>query len=253
MWSPTRVRLVKFQAAERLIPNALASEAVLNRAEELANIKYGKPVNWPGWRDFNSFFGIEGNGFNYHSAGKLLELSEANDLPFQSVRDAEAPVEDLRDDPFPETFLRSPNQGGRIAPKFIVLHDSYGSYKGGVSWIRQVISRVSYHYLINTDGSRTQFVWDTRRAWHAGVSKWLGFSNLNGYSIGVALSGNTLKREPSNLEIDSMARKCRYLMRKFGLKKQAIVTHEMISPGRKTDTAKRTYFRVLARLEQLPS
>ena len=75
-------------------------------------------------------------------------------------------------DPYPEKYLRSPNQSGKIKPKFIILHDSCGSHDGTKSWILKSRSQVSYHYLIAANGSRTQFVYDTKKAWHAGKSRW---------------------------------------------------------------------------------
>jgi N-acetyl-anhydromuramyl-L-alanine amidase AmpD len=154
-----------------------------------------------------------------------------------------------KSDPYKEVFKRSPHQSGSITPKYIVLHDSEGSYIGGVSWIQDPVSKVSYHYLIDADGNRTQFVRNTRKAWHAGVSKWDGINGLNSHSIGVAFWGNTRKRHASDVEIDSCAHKCVYLMKKFGIKKRDIITHQMISPNRKTDTAPSTYKRVLERID----
>ena len=154
-------------------------------------------------------------------------------------------------DPYDEVFKRSPHQSGRIKPKYIVLHDSEGSYIGGVSWIQDPVSKVSYHYLIDSRGNRTQFVSDTKKAWHAGNSKWDGINGLNSHSIGVAFWGNTRNRVANDSEIDSCAHKCVYLMKKFGISKKNIVTHQMISPDRKTDTAPSTYKRVLARIDKL--
>lgn len=264
MWFKTRQELLAFQKQERLIPNALAGPPVLNRAEELAELqlinlgssKKAADLHFPDWNAFNDHFKIPARGFNYRTAQRLNLLSRFGSS--LSSRDGlinaiEHPAEDLtvKKDPYSETFLRSPNQSGRITPKFIVLHDSFGSFAGGVSWIRQALSRVSYHYLINTDGHRTQFVWDSRRAWHAGTSRWAGFVGLNAHSIGLALSGNTANRYATDQEIDSLAWKCLYLLDKFGLQRSAIVTHAMISPGRKIDTSETTYRRVLERVEQI--
>ena len=155
-------------------------------------------------------------------------------------------------DPYKERVRLSPNKGGTIDPKFIVLHHTAGSFQGGVSWILNPASKVSYHYLIDPDnGNRIQMVWDRKRAWHAGRSKWKGFSGLNGHSIGIAFAGDTNTREVADHEIDSVAHKCLYLMNKFDLDTSAIVTHAMISPGRKTDCSEGTYHRVRERVEEL--
>lgn len=162
----------------------------------------------------------------------------------------EPPVVDLKDD-YPEVYKASPNKSGTIKPRFIILHHSSGSHDGTRSWILNPASQVSYHYLIAADGSRTQFVYDTKRAWHAGRSKWDGISGLNGYSVGISFYGNTYSRTPSVVEIDSVAKKCIYLMGKFNIGIDGIVTHKMVSPGRKDDPSEETYDRVIARIKTI--
>lgn len=156
-------------------------------------------------------------------------------------------------DPYQETVNLTINHGGTISPKFIILHDSYGSFDGGVSWIvdHAKESQVSYHYLIDSDGSRTQMVWDSKKAWHAGSSSWKGYTSLNSHSIGVSFWGNTYQRTPTDTEIDSMAHKCAYLMDKFGIGIDGILTHGMISPDRKTDTSPETHKRVIKRVKKI--
>ena len=162
----------------------------------------------------------------------------------------EPPVVDLKDD-YPEVYEASPNQSGKIKPRFIILHHSAGSHDGTKSWILNKASQVSYHYLIAADGSRTQFVHDTKRAWHAGRSNWKGITALNSYSVGISFYGNTNSRTPSAAEVDSVAKKCVYLMDKFNIALDDILTHAMVSPGRKDDTSEETYNLVIARIKEL--
>ncbi len=164
---------------------------------------------------------------------------------------AEPPVDTTQEDDYPEVFKSSPNQSGGISPKYIVLHHSSGSHDGTRSWILNSRSKVSYHYLIAADGSRTQFVSDTKKAWHAGSSSWAGLSGLNSHSIGISFYGDTNTRTPAAAEIDSCAKKCVYLMAKFGLDESKILTHEQIAPGRKNDCSKETHQLVLKRIKQL--
>lgn len=162
----------------------------------------------------------------------------------------EPPVETIQDD-YPEVFKSSPNQSGTISPKYIILHHSAGSHDGTRSWILNSSSKVSYHYLIAADGSRTQFVSDNKKAWHSGSSAWKGISGLNSHSIGISFYGDTNNRTPSAAEIDSCAKKCVYLMSKFGIPESNILTHEQIAPGRKNDCSKETHELVLKRIKQL--
>ncbi len=153
---------------------------------------------------------------------------------------------------YSEQYKRSPNQNKwtRIKPKFIVLHHSYGSFAGGVSWITNKQSRVSYHYMIDKDGSRVQFVYDTRRAWHAGQSTWKGYNGLNSHSVGIAFYGDTNSRKTTYDEIDSAAEKCIYLMNKFSIGIDSIITHKMIAPERKNDCSDDVYNRVIIRVKE---
>ncbi len=143
---------------------------------------------------------------------------------------------------FPEVFKASPNISyNTIRPEGVVLHHSYGSYKGGVSWILNDSSNVSYHVLIDTDGSRTVFAKDTQRAWHAGKSAFNGRPGCNNFMLGLAFSGDTTSRELTQAEIDSAVE---YLLPRFerwGWPKDlsTITTHKEVSPGRKEDVDSR--------------
>lgn len=146
----------------------------------------------------------------------------------------------------------SPNKGGSISPKFIILHHTAGNFNGSVSWCLNPQAKVSYHYIINpANGNRIQLVWDSKRAWHAGRSRWQGRTGLNSHSIGIAFAGDTNKRTPSEIEIDSVAHKCVYLMDKFKIGKDGILTHQMIAPHRKNDCSLKTYRLVIERIDEL--
>lgn len=154
--------------------------------------------------------------------------------------DPEAP-----DDVFKDVFKRTPHQSGTITPKFIVLHSSYGSFSSGVNWILDPDSKVSYHYIIRPDtGHRVQFVKDNKKAWHAGRSKYDGYSGLNAYSVGIAFTGSASRRA-SDVEVRSCAFKCVELMGEFNIPIESIVTHQMIAPKRKNDCSKETWGRVI--------
>lgn len=82
----------------------------------------------------------------------------------------------------------TPNMGGTITPRFIVMHYTAGwSAEGSISWLTNKKSKVSAHLVIGRDGSITQLVPFNRKAWHAGPSAYEGFRNLNTYSIGIEL------------------------------------------------------------------
>ena len=193
--------------------------------------------------------GLKADGIDGPKTWKMIWENLVHDGKGEPEK-PEPPVVDLKND-YPEVYTESPNQSGKIRPKFIILHHSSGSHDGTKSWILNKASQVSYHYLIAPDGSRTQFVYDTKKAWHAGRSKWNGISALNSHSIGISFYGNTNSRTPSAAEVDSVAKKCIYLMDKFNIALDGILTHAMVSPGRKNDTSEETYNLVIARIKEL--
>jgi N-acetyl-anhydromuramyl-L-alanine amidase AmpD len=137
---------------------------------------------------------------------------------------------------YAETRVRTPNVSAKaIVPRAIVLHHSGGSYAGGVSWIKNAASRVSYHVLVAPDGRRTVFAEPTQRTWHAGRSEWRGKRDLNSWSIGASFAGDTNKEA---LTEDAMASMSEYLvpiMREYGLTLADVTDHRTVSPGRKDD------------------
>lgn len=92
--------------------------------------------------------------------------------------------------------------------------------------------RVSSHFLIRRDGEILQFVSCLRRAWHAGISCWQGRDQCNDFSIGIELEGcdQLPFEEVQYLALDSLLAE---VFRRYPI--EAVVGHENIAPGRKTD------------------
>lgn len=151
---------------------------------------------------------------------------------------------------FDERKVHTPNKGSKaIKPEAIVLHHSDGSYRGGVEWIANPVSKVSYHVLISRDGRRTVFCNDTDRCWHAGVSSWQGRRDLNSWSLGVAWEGNTYDYP---LGDEAMASAIEYLvprMKKWGINMNMVLTHQQVAPTRKTDISPADAARFKSRLK----
>jgi N-acetylmuramoyl-L-alanine amidase len=85
-------------------------------------------------------------------------------------------------------FEESPNRGGALTPRFLVMHYTAGSsFQGSLSHMTNRDAKASAHLLIGTDGAIVQLVPFNRVAWHAGVSRWQGLSGLNQHSIGIEL------------------------------------------------------------------
>ncbi len=100
-------------------------------------------------------------------------------------------------------------------------------------YFRQISGlRVSSHFLVRRDGTLIQFVPCSQRAWHAGVSSWMGRPGCNDFSIGIELEGcDQLAFEDAQyLSLNRLLAelRCRYPI-------EALAGHSDIAPGRKTD------------------
>lgn len=92
--------------------------------------------------------------------------------------------------------------------------------------------RVSSHFLVRRDGELIQFASCARRAWHAGVSSWMGSMGCNDFSIGIELEGcDQLAFEDA--QYLALNRLLVELRRRYPI--EAMAGHSDIAPGRKTD------------------
>ena len=95
--------------------------------------------------------------------------------------------------------------------------------------------RVSAHLLIERRGRVTQFVPFHERAWHAGVSNWQGREGCNDFAIGIELEG-TDDRAYTRAQYRRLAAVIKALLARYPrLSRGAIVGHQEVAPGRKTD------------------
>lgn len=104
---------------------------------------------------------------------------------------------------------------------------------GAHPYFRQIADlRVSAHFLIRRDGEVVQFVAVRQRAWHAGVSCWLGRERCNDFSLGIELEGSDdcdfCDAQYTRLNELLVLLRARYPI-------DAIAGHSDIAPGRKTD------------------
>ncbi|MGF7191192.1 AmpD protein [Robbsia andropogonis] len=166
---------------------------------------------------------------------------------------------------------RSPNADARprdTAPTLLVIHnislppDVFGTgdihalfnntldhasdpYYASLSGVR-----VSAHFLIARDGAITQFVSTHERAWHAGASAFAGRARCNDFAIGVELEGSdTTPFEPA--QYAALATLTDAIRARHPI--EAIVGHEHIAPGRKTDPGPYFDWAAYAHAARLPT
>ena len=123
--------------------------------------------------------------------------------------------------------------------KFIIFH--YTGMKKESDAINRLTSsksKVSSHYFIKTNGEILILVPDLYIAWHAGISNWKNFKNLNKNSIGIEISnpGHDFKYNKfTKKQINSILKLSKFLTKKYKIKPQFILGHSDISPDRKKD------------------
>ena len=149
----------------------------------------------------------------------------------------------------------SPNSSLKIrlkkSIKFIVFHyTGMQSEIESIKRLKNTLSKVSCHYLINRKGLITQMVKDNKVAWHAGKSKWKNFKNLNENSIGIELvnKGHEFGYQNfNNTQIISLINLCRTLKKKYLIKKENFLGHSDIAPLRKQDPGEKFPWKKLSR------
>ena len=75
----------------------------------------------------------------------------------------------LEDVPFQPT----PNKGGALSPRYLVLHyTAAGAFHTSVTWFQNPQARTSAHLVVGRGGELVQMVPFNRQAFHAGRGRW---------------------------------------------------------------------------------
>ena len=149
-------------------------------------------------------------------------------------------------------ILQTPNISKiPIKPIGLVWHHSAGSFNGSVAWCMDKVSKVSYHGMVDLDGSYTQLALDHHRVWANGISSFKGLKDCNGFMLSISVSGDTNKRDLTKKEIESMALITIEKMKKHNFKLDMVTTHREISPGRKNDISEKAEQEIRTRIKQL--
>ena len=136
----------------------------------------------------------------------------------------------------------SPNHGERAsgAPiDMLILH--YTGMRTAAEALQRLCdprAEVSAHYLVDEDGSITQCVPESRRAWHAGRSFWKGEVDINSRSIGIEIvnPGHEHGYRPFPApQVEAVIRLSQDVCRRFDIHPWMVLAHSDIAPERKED------------------
>jgi hypothetical protein len=118
----------------------------------------------------------------------------------------------------------------------VVLHATAGGLAGTLAWFENPNSGVSAHYVVAKNGKVFQMVEERRKAHHAGASDFQGREDFNRFSVGIEIVNQNDGLDPYPPDqFEAMVNLVDYLVEKYAIQRQWIVTHADISTAGKTD------------------
>lgn len=140
---------------------------------------------------------------------------------------------------------RSQNEDSRA--QLLILHYTVGNFESSLKTLTQPNPKggdVSAHYLVRDEPVRTyRLVDESRRAWHAGVSRWKSWGNVNAASIGIEIVNPGRIDTPDGpryapypqAQIDEVIRLCRDIVARHRIRPDRILGHSDVQPLSKQD------------------
>jgi N-acetylmuramoyl-L-alanine amidase len=142
----------------------------------------------------------------------------------------------------PHIWVPSPNFGDRKGagkPDILLLHyTGMPSGQGAVKWLCMEQSGVSCHYLVDVDGSITQMVCESKRAWHAGKSFWHGDEDVNSRSVGIEIQNEGPLAESPEFpdgQIKAVVKLSQDIISRHQILPSRVLAHSDVAIGRKVD------------------
>ena len=134
----------------------------------------------------------------------------------------------------------SPNFDERQLPvSMIVLHyTGMPDAQGALDRLTSPEAQVSCHYLVDEDGAIYRVVDESKRAWHAGKSRWRGMTDINSASIGIEIvnPGHEFGYRPfPDEQMASVIPLVADIKDRHGIGRGNVVGHSDVAPARKID------------------
>ncbi len=135
------------------------------------------------------------------------------------------------------TSYRSGNYDQRpagTAIDAIVLHTGEGTKQSDLYTLTSSSTNVSAHYYVDRAGHVYELVSPKERAWHAGVSAYVGRTSWNNFAIGIESEHKQGQDWPS-VQRAAYADLCKYLIARYPIEQRYVAAHRWIAPSRRSD------------------
>jgi N-acetylmuramoyl-L-alanine amidase len=146
----------------------------------------------------------------------------------------EKPTIFITNDSTPASWIGTTNFNIRKPNYVIIHHTAQNSCEQTLNTFTLTRTQVSAHYVICKNGSVHHMLNDYLRAWHAGVAKWGGLTDVNSASVGIEIDNNGFESftEP---QMNSLLQLLDTLKRKYNIPVANFIGHSDIAPSRKVD------------------
>lgn len=151
--------------------------------------------------------------------------------------------------------------GAKGKPQMIIIHSCEGVYGGCTSWLRNKKSKVSAHYVVNSNGSEiSQLVRHSKKAWHIGAKYKcrlnkntlcnLDNAQSNGFTIGIEHAGFASQKTWDSGLIEASAKLACAIAKKHNIPRDAqhIVAHGQLQSNRSDPGANWPWGRYIERI-----
>ena len=136
----------------------------------------------------------------------------------------------------------------------VVLHSTAGGLSGTLAWFANPDSGVSSHYVVAKNGNVYQMVEESVEAYHAGASSYQGREDFNSFSIGIEIVNLNDGKDPYPPDqFEALIALVDYLVRRYQMQRQWIVTHADVSTEGKTDPRGFPSHELIARIYDPPA
>ena len=137
--------------------------------------------------------------------------------------------------------------------QFLVIHYTVGDFPSSLKILTE--GPVSSHYLVRDDPPIVyRLVDENRMGWHAGISSWKGYTQLNASSIGIEIVNLAVEGPPETgywpefpkAQMDVVVALVKDIVKRHQIRPDRIVGHSDIAPQRKVDPGPRFPWKRLA-------